>query len=227
LGNPSHYSLELPDRCLQLINALWPHVERLPECGRPDAGPLTTTFLLAMAMPIIILPVERLERHFQRGIDEEGYADDGPINPTGLAKTVAKALGGGPVSKSYFFVPEAWSYSYWPEPTLNIARGLPIELTARLSTPSAHKSAGELAASLWCSVLRNALAHGGVSYLDREGRPTVGERAEMLCFVSGHKVDNTLIGLRCLRIREADFLHFLRRWVKWLNSSGITKLMAA
>jgi len=160
---------------------------------------------------------------------EEGYADDRHLGPSGLARTVAKALGGGPLSKSSFFVPEAWSYSYWPDPALNVARGLPTELTDGLSTAAAHKSAGAMAASRWCSVLRNALAHGGVSYLDTDGRTTVGKRAEILCFVSGHydRTSNTLAGLHCLRIRERDFLAFLRLWVEWLNRSGITKLMAA
>jgi hypothetical protein len=27
MGNPLHYSLELPQRCLQLIEELWPHAE--------------------------------------------------------------------------------------------------------------------------------------------------------------------------------------------------------
>ncbi len=31
--------------------------------GRPDLGSLTTTFLISMSMPIINLPIERIERH--------------------------------------------------------------------------------------------------------------------------------------------------------------------
>jgi hypothetical protein len=28
MGNPLHFSAELPQRCLQLINELWPYVEK-------------------------------------------------------------------------------------------------------------------------------------------------------------------------------------------------------
>jgi hypothetical protein len=229
LGNPSHYSLELPVRCLQLIEGLWPHAERLHEPGRAEAGPLTTTFLLAMAMPMIVLPVERLERQLQRGIDE-GYADDRYVGPAVLAKSVAKELGGGSISKSLFFQPDTWSYCHWDDPTVNVARGLPHRLTLKLAAAAAFDGAASLRASQWCSILRNALAHGGIAYLNREGQSTAGERAEMLCFVSGdyNKQDKkTLEGVHCLRISEADFRHFLCRWVEWLNSSGITNLMAA
>jgi hypothetical protein len=72
--NPLHYSLELPQRCLQLIEELWPHAEKARQRGLPKLGALTTTFLISMSMPIINLPVERIERYKnERG---QGYADD-------------------------------------------------------------------------------------------------------------------------------------------------------
>jgi hypothetical protein len=44
MGNPLHFSMEVPQRCLQLIEELWPHVENTRQADRPELGSLTTTF---------------------------------------------------------------------------------------------------------------------------------------------------------------------------------------
>jgi hypothetical protein len=89
MGNPLHYSLELPQRCLQLIDELWPYAEKTQQPNHPNLGPLTTTFLISMSMPIINLPIERIER----GRNGESYADDRPIDPA-VTKAVDHMLGG-------------------------------------------------------------------------------------------------------------------------------------
>jgi hypothetical protein len=94
MGNPLHYSLELPQRCLQLIEELWPCAERTWQPGRSSLGPLTTTFLISMSMPIITLPVERIERH--QNDNGQGYADDRDLNRR-LAEAVITVLGGHPL----------------------------------------------------------------------------------------------------------------------------------
>jgi hypothetical protein len=48
------------------------------QVDRPDLGSLTTTFLISMSMPIITLPIERIERH--RDATGQGYADDRHID---------------------------------------------------------------------------------------------------------------------------------------------------
>jgi hypothetical protein len=49
----------------------------------------------------------------------------------------------------------------------------------------------------------------------------------MYAFVSG-KFDDAgrLAGLNLLRVSEADYRIFLRKWVDWLQSSGASKLAA-
>jgi hypothetical protein len=92
VGNPLHYSLELPQRCLQLIEELWPHVERTRQKDRPDLGSLSTTFLISMSMPIINLPIERLER-------QSLYADDSHINPK-MTRAIKTILGSQELQKA-------------------------------------------------------------------------------------------------------------------------------
>lgn len=226
VANPNHYSLELPQRCLRLIDELWPHVQQVYEPNGTKEGPLTSTFLLAMAMPMIILPIERLERQSSKN---EGYADDLHLDPS-LSASVKSGLGATPFAQSPFFTPGAWSYVHWLDPSLNISRGLDDELTAQLSASESYRDAADMPASQWCSVLRNALSHGGVAYLDAQGRSARGAQADMFCFVSGKyggPKRDVLESLRCLRIKEADFRDFLRRWGNWLKRSGVANLMAA
>jgi hypothetical protein len=179
-----------------------------------------------MAMPMIILPIERLEKQH---MNKEGYADDLHLNPS-LSSAVKGALGGAHFQKSPFFTSGVWSYVHWLDPAQNISRQLPFELTTQLSCTEAYRNAAKLPTSQWCSILRNALSHGGVLYLDKQGLATSGESAEMFCFVSGKyggPKHDILESLRCLRIKEMDFRDFLHKWVNWLNTSGVKAQIAA
>ena len=226
MGNPTHYSLELPERCLQLIDGLWPHVQKLRERDRPHEGPLTSTFLLSMAIPIIALPIERLERHV--GKKSEGYADDRFLDPR-LAKTVSEVLGARRFADAPFFEPAAWSYVKWKSQGENIGRGIPRKLADSLESREAFQAAAQMQSSQWASALRNALAHGGVAYLDDAGRSADHAPVAMFCFVSGKFAEDgrTLTHMNCLRIRESAFLSFLRSWVNWLRETGASALLAA
>ena len=57
MGLPNHYSRDIVIRCESLIRHLLPKIEQ----GLPDdvrfGGPLRTTFLLAMATPMIVLGI--------------------------------------------------------------------------------------------------------------------------------------------------------------------------
>lgn len=69
--------------------------------------------------------------------------------------------------------------------------------------------------SQWISVLRNALAHGCITYLGEDGNSTYGRPAKMFAFVCG-KYDypkgqrRQLVSARSLRIHETDFTDFLK-----------------
>ncbi|SHJ12954.1 hypothetical protein SAMN04488012_10572 [Palleronia salina] len=96
-------------------------------------------------------------------------------------------------------------------------------------------------ASQWVSLLRNAMAHGGIAYLDENGRSRHGTPVKMFAFVSGKygkpKCEfadaacrfgmGKLDGLNFLRISEDDYRSFLGDWVAWLVASKIAKQAAA
>jgi hypothetical protein len=109
-----------------------------------------------------------------------------------------------------------------------------------LDEPAALEAAAGLQASQWASCLRNAISHGGVSYLDGFGCANHYGKTEMLAFVSAtypkYPKEHCFAGrrdtsqppleLKVLRITEVDFLEFLRRWVAWLKGSGLSRELA-
>jgi hypothetical protein len=226
MGNPIHYSLELPERCLQLIDELWPRVEQISQPDHPELGPLTTTFLLSMATPIITLPIERLERY--RDNVASGYANDRSLDPK-LSSEIDSVLGANLFKNTPFFQTHSWSYVKWDDPKLNLGSHIPAELTTKLKSAKAIKDAERLQASQWCSIIRNALSHGGIAYLDASGDAATHGPAAVYCFVSGkyENGDKDPIYLNCLRITETNFRSFLKNWVGWLKRSSLSRLMAA
>lgn len=218
MGNPLHFSLELPQRCLQLIDDLWPHAQLILQKDRPELGSLTTTFLISMSMPIINLPVERIERH--RAATGQAYADDRHIDGE-AATSITAVLGGQELGKAPFFGVGSWSYVYCPKDALfNISNGLPELFAERLGSEGALENARKMPASQWCSILRNAMAHGGIGYLDADGRSSYERSVAMYVFISA-KYDrenrDEVVGLHLLRISENDYRTFLRKWVDWLR----------
>jgi len=116
LGIPAHFSLELPRRCMTLINELLPATANVFAGPKDRAmGGLTSTFLLSMAGPMLTLPIERIERQLQKK-EREGYADDRLLNPT-LSDALKNELGGGRFRRAPFFAPGQWSFADFEERT--------------------------------------------------------------------------------------------------------------
>lgn len=207
MGIPEHFSHDIAQRCRFLIQELQPRLDELK--SDKFGGPLRTTFLLAMATPMIVLPVDRI---FQPGQGRVRVADDTFLSPD-LAQHVKNALGDEQVfATAPFFETGSWRYVA-DHPPFNVAEGLPDELQEHLSTENAIQSAREASTKSIIVDLRNALAHGGVAYLDRYGR-TAEREAAMLAFVA--KKSQKSENLNVLRIHEVAFRSFLMAWADWL-----------
>ena len=226
MGIPQQYSVQLPQRCLRLIDALLPTARDVRMPGEEDAGPLVTTFILAMSTPVLTLPIERVERH--RGREIEGYVDDRHLS-AGVLEAVESNLGGHPFRRSKFFREGVWRFATIPyEAGLNFARHVPDELVLKLGSPSSLLDAARMPAAQWASCLRNALAHGGVVYLDAQGQQSHGQPTEYLGFVSGKPNDDgSFDELRVLRIGREEYIDFVRLRVHWLEKSGLSFELSA
>lgn len=63
--------------------------------------------------------------------------------------------------------------------------------------------------------IRNALAHGNVVYLDKNGHETPGQQLVYLAFLSRHENAD---GYRVAIFDEESFLAFLKAWIGWLQT---------
>ena len=106
---------------------------------------------------------------------------------------------------------------------------MPDDIAEELASERAAQRAAVMPAQQWCSILRNALAHGGIAYLDGDGRSSYGSPVKMYAFASGKYDEDSvqkpkpLIAVNFLRISETDYFDFLRRWVDWLQVTGIAR----
>lgn len=236
MGNPNCYSLDIPVRCLDLLTTLLPVIEADKQIATKHDGPLTTTLTLALATPMLMLPIERIQKHLSQ---DDGYANDRELL-SGLAKQIDVAVRGKTLSDQEAFSVFNWSYLDCIKP-FNIAAGLENSLADQLSEHSSRDAALAMDFATFLSCLRNSLSHGGIIYLDDHGRSTHGQ-ASMLCFVSARHeyprpeydkrdglckvIPPVLKYLRLLRISETDFRNFLAEWVGWLNRSQLNKLVS-
>lgn len=207
---------------------------------RPDLGPLTSTFLISMSMPILNIPVERIERQIDRAEDEI-YADDRPLNPKSV-EAFDNTIRKGKLGDAPFYRAGGWSFhSIKQRPFPNIANGLPDIVADALSTEEAVVAARNMNASQWVSILRNAMAHGGIAYLDQDGRSSHGTPVKMFAFISGkfgkprcmyddadcRYGSGKLERLNILRVSESEYLRFLKAWVAWLEEAKIFRKAVA
>jgi hypothetical protein len=176
-----------------------------------------------MAIPIINMPIERIERC--NGARFDGYIDDRNLDPE-LSERMHGCLGSQQVHNAPFFLAGAWSYyrAQLTEP-INISDGFPDEVAIELGKPDAVVAASKLPGSQWSSILRNSMAHGGVVYLDADGRTARHRPAKYFVFVSGRfDRDNCgrpikLNSVETLRVSIRQFREFLHLWVRWLNET--------
>lgn len=162
---------------------------------------------------MIVLPIERLFKSAAPGARQAG--DDRRLDPE-LAREVHDVLGPTRTfGAAPYGAPGRWSYV--PDyPPFNIADEWPAHLLESLATPEAFARADGAPASRLLRDLRNALAHGGIAYLDAYGQQAHGSSAAMLAFAGTVEENRRLVGLNTLRVSEDDFCSFLMDWADWL-----------
>lgn len=221
MGNPLHFSLEVPKRAHQLLRDHYEHL------GGSDGSrlPLKATFLLSVSMPIVILPIERILK-YRRGANS-GHMNDAVLNLK-LADAVDHAIDLQAAIHLADFFTGPWQFASLDKgggfPNLAVD-GLPEAIAAQLDAPTAIEDARNLSANRFCKILRNALAHGGILYLDEYGRSSSAAPVRRFAFVS---TDNPSIPTKLffLRIGMADYRAFLQKWVEWLQTEAINEILA-
>jgi hypothetical protein len=220
--NPEHFSRDVASRCMSLLRRFEGEFDaKQADDGTFEQAP-ETTFLLALAMPMLILPLERI---FKSPVDGGSQGADREIDAelrTRIDKELgcAKHFGSSPFGKK-----GDWRYiSCYPHSGFNIADAWPSALNDRLNSNEASSNAKVACASCILSDLRNALAHGGVAYLDEVGR-TSENPVKMLAFVAKKSLGRKVLGLSVLRVSTSDFRAFLEAWAKWLDETTVAQAL--
>lgn len=216
MGRPSHYSREIATRCQRLIEELAPRIPDEPSLAEEWGGPLLTTFLLAMSTPMVLLPLERVFKPFV--LAKTGVADDSTLDAE-LSQRVAEVFGDNRTfGTAPFFEPGAWSYIEAVR-HFAVSDAWPADILKQLGSRDALAAAADESTATILLTLRNALGHGGVTYLDRSGRHSESA-THMLGFASYPSLKRT-DELRLLRIPVEAYQRFLGLWSCWLAASGV------
>lgn len=218
MSRPQHYSLEIATRCQRLIEQLSDKVGE--DCRLADewGGPLRTTFLLAMSTPMLVLPMERL---FRPLFGRSGVANDAELDPT-LAQRVSDTFDRGRTfGEAPFFIADTWAYVAATD-SFPIAKTWPQEKFDALAASEAMMTAASASAADVLECLRNALAHGGIAYLDAHGRQT-DNATDMLAFVAKTRDRKAL---QLLRVSVDGYEKFLRAWSSWLGEHQVEHRLA-
>jgi hypothetical protein len=170
-----------------------------------------------MAMPMLLLPLERI---YKPGTDRSRYqsSDDRHVDPR-LAALVQDALGEGQLfSEAPFAAGTAWHHL--PSvPAFPAGGGLGRHLLKDLGSDEAFQRAQDAGCKRALLDIRNALAHGGVHYLDHQGLQRQPE-VNMLAFVSRN---DTVASV--WRVSQDDFRQFLLAWADWLGETGVSEAL--
>lgn len=219
MGGANHFSKTLPMRCQTLLDELYE--EQLPKAPDSDYR-LKATFLLSVAMPMVILPLERIAK-FADGTSS-GHVNDAPLDQSladEMKSMLLKSAG-----DSGFFDRGKWAvhrHDMKASGKLSLATGLADDIANALSNPASEALDSGYTAGKLCSILRNSLAHGAVMFLDENGKSAEDRPVTKLAFISSDLRGES--EYLFLRVSMADFRDFLRRWAAWLHESGAEDAM--
>jgi hypothetical protein len=198
---PNRFATEYPERCLQLLEAFEPIAQDRDLFG---------TFSVMLASSILLVPWERASnRHPLK--QEHG----------GGLQAALKTLEKQKWLKADFWAgigPGEWRFSRIMGDPNNAYEwkddgGIP-------SFSSEANTIQKRSVSEVFRVLRNALAHGNIVYLDDKGWETEGARVQHIAFLSRYEESEEQRAAaetyRLVTVREADFLPFVRAWAHWV-----------
>jgi hypothetical protein len=213
MGVPARFAIEYPQRALELIGLLEEQARKRELLG---------SFGLLAAAAILTIPYERMKTsHF---LHREERDHDLASNLKRLDKVGFLAA---PFWQAQHDV-DAWWQSrimasvdeveQWRDELGN------HPLTKEANT-IARRNAGEV-----IRVLRNALAHGNIIYLDKDGREIAGNVMIYMAFLSRYEETaeqrDKAETYRVVVTTEDAFLRFVKAWARWVSGFPLNDRVA-
>ncbi|MER8970394.1 hypothetical protein NKI25_33110 [Mesorhizobium sp. M0808] len=202
MGVPSRFAIEYPRRALDLIEMLEDRAR-----GRDLLG----SFGLLAASAVLTIPYERMKAtHFLH--DD---ARDGDL------VAAFKRL-----EKTSFPEAEFWNGERMG-PWWQSRVGGPIDHVDQWRDASGHhpmsvaaeNSIGDHSAEAVIRVLRNALAHGNIIYLDKDARERADNQMVYMAFLTRYPdKEGEPETYRMVATKEEEFLRFVKLWATWISN---------
>lgn len=198
---PQRFATEYPERCLQLLEAFEPIAQDRDLFG---------TFSVMLASSILLVPWERASNRHPL---KQEYG--------GGLQAALKAL-----EKQKWLKADFWAgngLGEWRFSRIMADPNNAYEWKDNVGNPSFSAEANTIhkrCVGEVFRVLRNALAHGNIVYLDAKGSETEGARVQHIAFLSRFEESEEQRAAaetyRLVTVREADFLPFVRTWAHWV-----------
>ncbi len=201
---PSRFAIEYPKRALELIRRFENEARRRDLMG---------SFGLLAAAAVLTIPYERMKAsHF---LHDEHQDHD-------LSAQIKK------LEKVKFLSAPFWrdeAPGEWQQSRIMGSVDQVDDWKDDEGRPSLSANANtikERKAEEVIRVLRNALAHGNIIYLDKDGREIAGNRMVYLAFLSRYEETKEqreqATTYRVVVTSEDEFLHFVKAWARWVSS---------
>jgi hypothetical protein len=213
MGVPDRFAIEYPQRALQLIDLLE---------GPARQSDLLGSFGLLAASAVLTIPFERMKpSHFLH--EEDRDAD--------LVKSLKE------LTRAHFLEAPFWQSA----PEANEWRQSRImnsvdEVHAWQDKDRRHPLSDEAntidkrKAEKVLRVLRNALAHGNIIYLDKDGREIAGNQVVYMAFLSRYEeTEEERAKAETYRVvvtTEEAFLRFVKSWAQWIGTLALDRRVA-
>jgi hypothetical protein len=206
-----HY--EYAQRCLKLLDELVP---KAATTGTRE------TFAILMSTSLLTVPLSRMKSH---PLDQESEIEDKRSSYRPDYEDLSKLVFlGSDLVPNKHENNLSWRLGWIVD---NIGRQTDWKDRQGCHPFNGENLIDEADIGLVLGILRNALSHGNIVYLDSSGKETVGETASLLGFISIRSKDFTRIKDRKITYKEAhyrvvfvtatDLINLLRYWVKWLK----------
>ncbi len=219
---PERFSTEIPQRMRSLLDALEP-IARQQD--------LLTSFTLMAAMPILIIPLERIAKN------KVGPRNE--INDVKKARNFSSAWTEVKFKKfTNEFLPSReerprWRYLIIPKTQIDNPISWRDSLGRHPIQPGAINEIETQDVENILTVMRNALAHGSIVFLDEKGEEKPKRKVTFIAFVSRVQGQerSSVDSFRVLIVDEESFLTFLKRWTEWISKfempSSLSRRIAA
>jgi hypothetical protein len=200
---PARFVVEYPKRCLDLIKELEPIARQRKLVG---------SFSLLVAAAVFVIPYERM------GSKHPLHKATRDVDLFSALKSLEKEnfitapfWNGNPPNDAWRFsriMTDANDTTGWKDEDGNH----PMEANAKNSLP--RRKADEV-----LRVIRNALAHGNIVYLNERGFEQRDTKLQFLGFLSRYEeAKEASETYRLVTTTEDEFLRFVKVWAKWVSN---------